>query len=166
MGIKFNADEVFELAIRAEENGAAFYRRAAELYTGDESDVAFLLQLAKMEDNHKTTFQAMRAELGDKMKESTAFDPYMEASLYLNAMADGSDIEGAKSEAEKLTGNETLTDILTTAIRLEKEAVLFYSEMQEMVPEKLGKDKIDSIIAEEKGHVVQLANALKAARDT
>jgi len=161
MGIKFNADEAFEMAIRSEVNGAAFYRRAAELYAAKGKDTALLLSLAEMEDGHKVTFEAMHGELGDSDKESTAFDPYLEASMYLNAMTDGSNIEGAPSIADQLTGDEPLAEILKVAIGLEKEAVLFYIGIKDMVPEKLGKSHLDGIIAAEKQHIVQLTAALR-----
>ena len=96
--------------------------------------------------------------------EATAFDPDNEAALYLNAMADGHGGEGAPSVADKLTGNESLEEILTTAIGLEKESILFYLGIIEMVPAKLGKDKISGIIAEEKKHIVTLTNALQKAK--
>ena len=51
MGIHLSADEVLELAQRIEQNGAIFYRKAAEI-TKDKSDTGFLLRLAEMEDEH------------------------------------------------------------------------------------------------------------------
>lgn len=161
MGIRFNADEVFEMAIRAEENGAKFYRRAAELKAGDAETVELLTGLAKMEDGHKATFEKMRQELGAGAKKETAFDPYMEASMYLAAMADGSNIEGAPAAAGRITPDHSLKDILTIAIGLEKEAVLFYMGIGDMVPVEMGKRAVDEIIEEEKLHIVQLTAHLR-----
>ena len=45
MAYVFNADEILEMAIQIEENGAAFYRKAAELQE-DASDQDFLQRLA------------------------------------------------------------------------------------------------------------------------
>ena len=59
MAYDFNANEVFEMAIRIEENGAAFYRKAAELQS-DESNQDFLRKLAAMEDAHKVSFNEMQ----------------------------------------------------------------------------------------------------------
>jgi rubrerythrin len=50
MAIVFNADEIFEMAIRIENNGAAFYRKAAGLQS-DTKNHKFLESLAKMEDH-------------------------------------------------------------------------------------------------------------------
>ena len=165
MGIKFSADEVFAMAERIEANGAAFYRRAAELHGQEgEADVALLLELAEMEDQHQATFAAMRAELTDRMREETAFDPYLEATLYLHAMSNSHGGEGTPAITDALTGEETIQDILQTAIGLEQKSITFYAVLKEMVPRRLGHDKLDAIIAEEKHHVAVLVGELKKAR--
>jgi len=164
MAIRFNADEVFEMAEKIEVNGAAFYRRAAALHAQDKESVAFLTRLAEMEDEHRATFAAMRAELPERLREETAFDPYLEAGLYLNAMADSHGGEGTPAAADSLTGKESMTDVLRIAIGLEEKSIVFYLGIQDMVPEKLGKDKIGRIIAEEKSHMVTLAGELKKVR--
>lgn len=161
MSIRFNADEVYAMAEKIEENGAAFYRRAAAL---QKSSKTFWLDLARMEENHKATFAAMRAGLTDRMKEETAFDPFMEASLYLHAAADAHGGEGAPSVAASLTGKESVADILRIAIGLEQKSIVFYLGMKDMVPKKLGRDKIDDIIAQEKSHIVTLTEKLRAEK--
>lgn len=162
MSAKFNADEVFEMAIRIEENGAAFYRRAAELRArARKENVAQLLLLADMEDQHKATFAAMRNEFSDEQRAKTAFDPYLEATLYLNAIADAHPGEGAKSAADALTGKESMARVLRTAIVLEQNSIVFYLGIKDMVPHKMGKARIDKIISEEKNHVAILACELR-----
>jgi len=115
MVIGFNADEVFEMAIRIEENGAAFYRKAAGLQS-DAENREFLKKLAAMEDSHKATFIEIRKTLTDKEKSGKVFDPQDELSLYLAAMADTHGGEGSPSAADSLTGTETMEELLTTAI--------------------------------------------------
>ena len=53
----FNAEEIFKIAMRIEENGAAFYRKAADLQA-DAENKKLLLQLAVMEDGHPRKIQA------------------------------------------------------------------------------------------------------------
>jgi len=160
MGITFNASEVFQMAVRIEENGAAFYRRAAEL-NKDSDSLGFLEGLAAMEDEHKQIFQEMSTAVSDREKEETAYDPYNEAMLYLETMSDAHGGEGSPNAAAALTGDESIEDILRTGMELEKKSILFYLGVADMVPEKLGKDKVASIIAEEKKHLATLARALK-----
>jgi len=159
MAIGFNADEVFEMAIRIEENGAAFYRKAAGLQS-DVENREFLEKLAAMEDGHKATFIEIRKTLTDKEKGGMVFDPQDELSLYLAAMADTHGGEGSPSAADSLTGTETMEEVLTTAIGLEKESVLFYLGIKDIVSPEYGLERIDDIIREERGHIAQLNGLL------
>jgi len=160
MGIVLNADEAFEMAEQIERNGAKFYRRAAG-QTGDSTARQKLLKLAAMEDEHKKTFAAMRADLSEKERMETAFDPDSELTLYTRAMADKNVFDVHVDPSSILTGKETLEDILKTAIGLEKDSIAFYMGIREMIPEKLGKDRIDWIIKEEMGHIATLSEQMR-----
>ncbi len=159
MSIRFNIDEVFAMAIKIEENGAGFYRRAAELNKGNDK-VKLLENLARMEDVHKKIFEEMRAELQEQDKQEQSYDPFNEAVLYLNAMADMHGGEGSPNIADSLTGKETIQDIISIGLDLEKKSILYYLGVRDLVPEKPGKDKINKIIDEEKKHIIQLSQLL------
>jgi len=159
MPYEFNANEIFEIAIRIEENGAQFYRRAAEFQTDEENRQA-LEKLAAMEDTHKATFEKMRQDLSAAEKKTTVFDPNNESSQYLAAMADAHGGEGSPAAADKLTGKESISEIIDIALDLEKESILFYLGLKDLVPPQYGQDKLDKIIGEERRHIVQL-NALR-----
>jgi len=153
MPMPFNADEVFEMAEQIERNGAKFYRAAA----GKFPDVRqMLLDLAAMEDEHLKTFQTMRAELSASQTEPPVFDPDNQAQMYLQVMADGHVFDVKADPTEKLTGQETMPDILKTAIGLEKDSIAFYVGLKECVPYKAGKDKVEAIIKEEMSHIAIL----------
>ena len=164
MALMFNSDEILEMAIRIEANGAAFYRKAAAMQSDAESK-KFLEGLAAMEDQHQRTFAEMRKTLTEADKGGKVFDPYNEESQYLASMADTLGGEGSPTVADALTGNETLEDILRTALGLEKDSILFYLGLKDMVPASYGQEKIDKIIREEKRHVAQLAGLLKKVKD-
>jgi rubrerythrin len=159
MSYNFNADEVFQVAIKIEENGAEFYRQAAGLQEEAEN-VMFLEKLANMEDNHKATFEKMRKELTEAQKEKTVFDPDDELTDYLMSMAEYHGGEGSPDAVKALTGNETIEEIINIAIGLKKESILFYVGILYLVPEKMGQDQINEIIKEEQRHVVQLKGFL------
>lgn len=164
MGFTFNADEVFQVAIDIERNGAAFYRRAVELQD-DPAQKEFFEGLARMEDTHERTFKRMREELAGQEGGAAGYEPDSEAALYLQALANGHGGEGNPAEARSLTGNETVEDILRIGIGLEKNSILYYSGLLEMIPEKLGRDRVELIIAEERKHVAQLSRALSDFTD-
>jgi len=159
MGALFNISEVLTMAIQMEDNGAAFYRKAAELRE-DKDQVDYLLQLARMEDDHKQIFAKMRDAAGGE-QEGSQFDLYNEGGLYLAGIASGHRVEGSPAIADTLTGDEPMVDILKIAVELEKEAILFYLGLKDVVPQDMGCDQIDSIIAEEKSHIVILTGELK-----
>ena len=162
MSYYFNADEIFEMAEQIEKNGAKFYRRAAKQTTSPDIR-QFLLDLAAMEDGHEKLFASMRADMlkqGQAVTVDPIFDPEGEAGLYLRAMADGHIFDVRANPDEDLTGEESMEDIFQLAIGREKDSVVFYVGMKDMVSKKLGKDKIDGIIKEEMSHVTMLSREL------
>lgn len=152
MSVKFNADEIFEMAEELERNGAKFYRQVSNCFV-DEKFKSLLKKLAQMEDEHLQTFKDMRNELSEQEKEVTTYDPEDEAAMYLRAMADGHVFRITEDPCKNLTGDETMQDILNMAIDSEKDSIVFYLGLRDFVASKSGKDKIDAIIREEMGHI-------------
>lgn len=163
MAYEFNANEIFEMAIRIEENGAQFYRKAAE-FQSDEENRRGLEKLAAMEETHKATFEKMRKDLSAAEKTTTVFDPKNESSQYLAAMADTHGGEGSPAAADRLTGKESMNEIVDIALDLEKESILFYLGLKDLVPAQYGQDKLDKIIDEERRHIIQLNRFRKKAQ--
>ncbi len=161
MPVTFNADEVFEMAEQIERTAAKFYREAATNAPDRQVKDTFL-RLAAMEDRHLRTFQEMRTTLSDQEKGGTTFDPEGEASLYLQAMADDRGFEGMRGRGVKLTGKESTRELLEIAISAEKNSVLYYVGLKEMVPTEIGRDKIEAIIREEVSHAADLRRQLAA----
>jgi rubrerythrin len=161
MAIDFNADEVFEMAEQIETNGAAFYRKAAEQFEDPQKEL--LLTLASMEDKHLEIFRQMRSDLSADAKKSTVYDPEGEAAAYLKAFADGHIFDTSVKPADRLKGGETLPDILRMSIGIEKDSVVFYTGLRHLVPERLGKEKIEGIIGEEMKHITILNRELSSA---
>lgn len=159
MGINFNSDEIFEIAGQIERNGAAFYRKSAE-QASNSSINQLLLQLASDEDKHEKIFASMRSALTDKEKEPTIFDSGNEDVLYLRAFADGHIFNLKANPSDFLDGRKSVYEILKKAIEIEKDSVLFYLGMKDMVPERFGKDKIDNIIKEEMKHIALLSQRM------
>ena len=153
MAYVFNMNEILEMAEQIERNGAAFYRKAAEGIS-DSKNIELLLELAQMEDQHEKIFASLRAQLSEDEKTSTVFDPEGEAVLYLRALAD------TRVFFIKKIDTASMEEILKEALTAEKDSIVFYLGMKELVPEKPGKAKIDSIIKEEMGHIKLLGKKL------
>jgi rubrerythrin len=152
MSFEFNADEILEIAVQIERNGARFYRKAAELV--QEATVRKLFQdLAAWEDGHERAFTTMRADLTQQEREPRVFDPEHETSMYLRAMADGHVFDARVDPANTLTGQESVADILRMAIGQEKDSIIFYTGLKEMISQTAGRERIEEIIKEEMGHI-------------
>ena len=160
MALDFNADDAFEMAEQIERRGGRFYRKAAK-DTSHPQTREILLDLAHKEDEHLAIFVAMRKRLSEEASDPTAFDPYGEAPLYLQAMADAH-VFGAPSGEDLLRGGETPAQVLKLAIGFEKDTIAFFVGIKAAVPERLGKPQIDRLIKEEMNHVVILSKALSA----
>ncbi|MHC4500669.1 MAG: ferritin family protein [Planctomycetota bacterium] len=163
MGITFTADEIFEMAEQIERNGAEYYREAAEK-ASDKDIKQMLLSMAAMEDGHLSTFQQMRKELSGREKEPIVFDPDNQGAMYLQAMADARGMEGRISPTKKLAGNESTKEVLDIAINSEKDSVVFYLNLKDLVPVRAGREKIEEIILEELSHITSLLRKLKTLK--
>ena len=85
MATNFKLDSYFEIAVRMEENGERFYRRAAEIFE-DEKTKKLLLALAEDEVAHRKTFQEFRRGL--PAAQAVADGPSPVGVLTLLAMAE------------------------------------------------------------------------------
>ena len=126
------------------------------------------LDLAAMEAEHEKIFASMRTDLADPDQKPTVFDPEGEAALYLRALADlqvfGREEKKDFILSKDLPEQDRIRRILRAAIGLEKESIVFYLGMKELVPENLGKSRIDDIMKEEMGHIRLLINRLSGNR--
>jgi len=151
----FNANEILQMAEQIERNGADFYRKSAKKIQ-DPAGKELLLNLAEMEDEHEKTFAAMRSKLTADEKTQTVFDPEGETVGYLKALAD------SKVFFEKTIDTSNMEGILKEAITAEKDSILFYLGIKDVVPKVLGKDRLDQIIKEEMSHINLLTRELVA----
>lgn len=155
MASPFNAEEIIEIACEVERNGQRFYRRAAEL-SSDKNNKMLFQELAQMESRHLEDFNAMKGDL-EKVALGHADEP---AVLYLRAMADGYVFPRGADPTRLLGDAPTLEETLRVAVGLEKDSIVLYLGLRDLVPEELGKKRVDAIIDEEKSHLVTLSGML------
>jgi rubrerythrin len=152
------ADEIIEIAMRLEENGEAFYGAAADSATTPAIQALFE-DLALQEQYHRRAFQQMGrgvVELALSPEQWDEFQGYTDALLNQSFFAKPEGALNLASRAEDEVG------ALQAALDFEKEAMLFFHELQAVVK---GADKgvVERIIREEKQHVKRLSAALAAA---
>jgi len=156
MAFDFNADEIFEMAEQMERNGAKFYSEAAlSIPAGRNRDL--LLRLAEMELEHEKTFVEMRKALTDQDKQNNVFDPEGETIQYLKALVD------TRVFFKKEIDTTSMKEILKEALLAEKDAIVFYLGMKDLVPEAQGKSHLEHIIKEEMKHIKLIGRELSTA---
>lgn len=152
MKMQFNIDEIFEIAEQIERNGAAFYAKGAQSVSNEKVRSLFC-SLARMEKDHEKTFASMRQKLTEKERSEVFLDPEKEASLYLRAFADNQVFDVRKPAEQILAELHSPMEVVQKAMWFEKETVVFYVAMKQIVPESLGCADIDLIITEEIRHI-------------
>ena len=155
MSFYLNADEIFQVGVQIEANGKAFYEAAAE--RGPESDVGRLCrELATWETKHIELFEGMRRALPPAAREGSAFDPDSDLAAYVRATADSHVFRKNVDVAALASRCRTAGDILDLAIAFEKDSVVFYSAVRNVVAPHQGQSNLDALIEEELRHIAIL----------
>jgi rubrerythrin len=163
----FNADAIFEMAEQIERNGARFYHAAARRVPSP-AIKAMLIRLAEMEEAHEKTFAALRKELTKPERSPAFLELDADVQKYLTALSDTRIFPRDKKPDLKITEAHTeeniLEEIYRSAIRAEKDSIVFYAGVRELVPVTFGKSKVDAIIKEEMQHITTLSIELAALK--
>jgi len=149
----FAASDVLQFAVRMEENGGLFYRKAAEL--SDKAEAKKLFEyLASEEAEHKKTFEKFLSKV--TLYEPTEDYPG-EYLAYLHNYIDG---KVFFTDEVSMTKAIDIASALEFAIQREMDAILYYTELKAFVSADDQKS-IDSIIDEERKHFAQLSEIKK-----
>jgi rubrerythrin len=163
----FNADAIFEMAEQIERNGAQFYHTAARRVLSP-AIREMLIRLAEMEEEHEKTFAALRKELTQPERSPPFLELDADVQKYLTALSNTRIFPKDKKPDLKISDTHTQADILEevyrSAIRAEKDSIVFYAGVRELVPETFGKSKVDAIIKEEMQHITTLSIELAALK--
>jgi rubrerythrin len=155
MSISFSGSELINIAIGIEGRGIAFYEAMASS-TKNANAAEVFRYLADMEREHMQTFQGLLAE-ADKFKISEATGEY---AVYLKALVDSAVFSDELIATKLAKGAESDVAALELAIGAEKDSILFYYEMREIMPQQ-AQATVNKIIAEEKSHLKQLSELKK-----
>ncbi|MCK9223715.1 MAG: ferritin family protein [Candidatus Muirbacterium halophilum] len=157
--MKYNAYEIIEMAKKMERNAALFYEKASQ-QVENQKVKNLLSDLAKMEKVHEVVFDDLKNLFSDAEWANMNISSDNEMLRYLESMADVIVFNWKMDEKE--IGNMSDIDyVFRFAIGKEKESVLYYMGIKQLVPETLGKDKIEEIIKEEMKHVAILSDVWK-----
>lgn len=159
MSIIYNADEIFLIGVAIEKNGKAFYKAAAEA-SGDNDTRDFLNGLSEWESGHITLFEKLRSGISEGAMVDLSPEADEQLHLYMRAAAD-SHVFGSNADPVALARRcSSVKEVLEKAIGFEKDSVVVYASMKNLVPEGLGKTEIDKLINEELEHIMMLRKKL------
>jgi rubrerythrin len=155
VSIVFSAGEVLNIAIGIEKRGITFYDIMARS-TDDIQTREVFEGLVQMEREHLKTFQDMLEEAGGQPPPEASGQEY---SGYFQALVDNA-VFTDDMIASGTVADESDIQALDLGIGAEKDSILFYYEMKDIVPRRF-VPLVDRIIAEEKSHLQQLSEIKK-----
>ena len=150
------AADALEMAIGIETNGEAFYRAVAQKARSPQVSAMFV-DLANQEIRHRATFKKLSESVRDQLLMSA--DEWDEYQNYLQATVSSALFEGpdkALAAAEQVVDEQ---EALRMAIGFEKETLLFFYSLRDVVSTG-SQEMIRRIIDEERSHVKRLAGML------
>ncbi len=147
----FQVSDILEFAVRIEEDGEQFYRRAAQQAEDREGKKLFA-HLADAEIAHKKVFQDMLQTLAAGAPAESYEGEYL---AYLREFIDGKIVFSKEKQADLAAIRDTLATV-NFALQRELDSITFYQETKLVVPENR-HNVIDRIIAEERQHVLELS---------
>ena len=155
MSVFFDASEIFQFAIRIEENGEKFYLYAVRI-TEDPDAKEMFSYLAEEEVNHKRIFE----DLLSKIEKREPLENYPgEYFGYLRAYVDKI-IFTKEAFGKEISGINDTVSAIDFGIQRELDSILYYHEIKNFVP-KSQRNLINKIIDEERRHFSKLSELRK-----
>jgi rubrerythrin len=155
---ELSVDSLLSMAIAIETNGAAYYREAAEVAPPEIRGE--FLHLAEIEDGHTQQFESMKSGLTLDDKKPVRLELTEQQEKYFQCIINNSAFIAPGTDS-KLTGNETVREMLKMAIDDEKDTVVFYQCLRSVVKDDKLLAILELIIDEELSHIFDLTNRLE-----
>ena len=156
MSISYYGNELINIAIGIERRGIAFYDIMTRSAENDETRDVFQ-RLVGMEREHIKISQDMLSE-ADKHETPEAYAGEYEA--YLQALVDNAVFTDDLATSEMASQVDSDIRAIELGINAEKDSILFYYNMKELMPQR-AQATVNKIIAEEKSHLRQLSQLKK-----
>jgi len=156
MSIVFSAGELISIAMGIERRGITFYDIMAKSTDNEQARDVFE-GLVQMERQHLKMFQDILDETGGQPPPEASTQEY---SGYFQALVDSAVFTDDMITSEMATSAENDIQALELGIGAEKDSILFYYEMKELMPQRY-VPLVNRIIAEEKSHLQQLSETRK-----
>ena len=156
----YSVNEIIEMAVSIEKNGYAFYHEATKRKDIDDKSREFIAFLRDQELNHEKTFLNLRDDADIQVLE---LSPDWEmVSAYLTSIVDGRLFHSEHSAIKLATEAKDLMEIVDNAITFEKDTLLYFHAINDIISNPKAKDALRRIINEEVSHVLKLNDFKKS----
>jgi rubrerythrin len=142
---KFSVREVIEQAVQTEKLGYEFYVEMANRFKKDEKLKKLFETLAAKERLHEKMFKELKDIISDEEPEN-----WDEASQYMRAIVESEFFLGKNKSLLSLKHLKTREDAVNFALGFEKETLLYFYSLRDVVREK---EILDEIISDERSHI-------------
>jgi rubrerythrin len=151
-GLTFTLAEIFDIAMNLERNGQEFYEQSLKRVI-DKKVKEFLIHLRDQEINHLHTFARLKEAHAADKKPAPKLPPEMTDLLQTSMTGHLLSWD----ERPDIDHNTTFAELLDAALEFERDSVLFFQFMRELVELPEEREIIDRIVEEENHHVEQLS---------
>jgi rubrerythrin len=151
-------NEIIEIAVNLEESGEAFYTAAADKAV-DGAIEALFRELAAQERLHRRTFQGMIAPADHAVEFVLSPEQWDEFQVYTDALLRQSFFASPENALNRAAEAGDAQEALRAAIRFEKESLLFFYELRDVV-RGADREAVSRIIQEERRHIQRLTELL------
>lgn len=155
----FSTSELLNIAVKDEETGIAFYRTLAENTKNTELKER-LLAISRQEEMHANRFKEMLSDVGEYKPQERYPGEYTD---YLNSLLEMRAFPGPEEAMAKAKTITSDAEGLEISLKLEKDTLLFLSELRKFVPETHW-EYVDAVIEEEREHLKELGDLQKKLR--
>ncbi len=152
---KYSLSEIMEMAVQTEVLGYQFYTSMAEKFTGDGGLVKLFSTLASKEKSHERIFSELKNTVARDKPEPVQWE---DVTDYLKAFVESEFFLGRGKSLPSLDLIKSARDAVHFALGFEKETLLYFMELRNIVREK---ETVDRVIDEEKSHIVWLQRLKK-----
>jgi rubrerythrin len=151
---KYSVHEIIEQAVQTERLGYAFYTGMLKKFEKDAKLQELFSMLAAKEQQHEKRFSQLKDKIAGRV-----IDDAEEVSSFLRAIVESEFFLGKNKSLPSLEHIRSAADAARFALGFEKETLLYFYSLKEIVKEK---EPVNEIIEEEKGHVRWLNEYIKS----
>ena len=160
----FNEVEAVKIAQNMEKQGLAFYEAAAERAAGTSARDTFL-QLAEEERKHLAQFQELEEDLQARRREGAGYADDEDIAAYIERLLQ-TQVFAEEGDAARLARDvKGDYEALSVGMRAERDSILFYQEMIDLVDSPLAREAFGRILTEERQHLRLLGDRSEHCED-